>query len=88
MQEGWIKLYRSSFENRLYFDEPFTRFQAWIDLLLLANHKDGSFFKRGNIVKVPRGTVARSMKELADRWQWSEAKVSRFINFLDQYFFI
>lgn len=83
MQEGWIKLYRSSFENRLYFDEPFTRFQAWIDLLLLANHKDGSFFKRGNIVKVPRGTVARSMKELADRWQWSEAKVSRFINFLE-----
>jgi len=83
MQEGWIKLYRSSFENRLYFDEPFTRFQAWIDLLLLANHKDGSFFKRGNIVKVPRGTVARSMKELADRWQWSEAKVSRFIQFLE-----
>jgi hypothetical protein len=23
------------------------------------------------------------MKELADRWQWSEAKVSRFINFLE-----
>jgi hypothetical protein len=83
MKDGWIKLYRSSFENRLYFDEPFTRFQAWIDLLLLANHKDGSFFKRGNIVKVPRGTVARSMKELADRWQWSEAKVSRFIQFLE-----
>ena len=65
---GWIKLYRSSFENKLYFEEPFTRYQAWIDLLLLANHKDGYFMKRGTLVKVPRGTVGYSMKELAKRW--------------------
>jgi hypothetical protein len=56
---------------------------AWVDLLLLANHKNTTFFKRGNMINVPRGTVARSMKELADRWKWSENKVSRFIKFLE-----
>ena len=34
MKDGWIKLYRSSFENDLYFEEPFTKYMAWIDLLL------------------------------------------------------
>ena len=80
---GWIKLYRSSFENKLYFEEPFTRYQAWIDLLLLANHKDSFFIKRGTMVKVPRGTVGYSMKELAKRWKWSINKVSRFIEILE-----
>ena len=80
---GWIKLYRSSFENKLYFEEPFTRYQAWIDLLLLANHKDGYFMKRGTLVKVPRGTVGYSMKELAKRWKWSINKVSRYIEILE-----
>jgi hypothetical protein len=83
MNDGWIKLYRSSFENDLYFQEPFTMYMAWVDLLLLANHKNTTFFKRGNMINVPRGTVARSMKELADRWKWSENKVSRFIKFLE-----
>jgi hypothetical protein len=83
VKDGWIKLYRSSFENDLYFQEPFTMYMAWVDLLLLANHKDTTFFKRGNMINVPRGTVARSMKELADRWKWSENKVSRFIKFLE-----
>ena len=83
MKEGWIKLYRSSFENKLYFEEPFTRYQAWIDLLLLANHKDGYFMKRGTLVKVPRGTVGYSMKELAKRWKWSINKVSRYIEILE-----
>ena len=80
---GWIKLYRSSFDNKLYFEEPFTRYQAWIDLLLLANHKDNFFMKRGTVVKVPRGTVGYSMKELAKRWKWSINKVSRFIKILE-----
>lgn len=82
MQEGWIKLYRSSFENELYFQEPFTKYMAWIDLLLLANHKDSFFTKKGHKIVVPRGTVARSMKELSERWKWSINKVDRFLTYL------
>jgi len=46
--EGWIKLHRQITENPLYFSEQFTRCQAWIDMLILANTKDGYFFKKGN----------------------------------------
>lgn len=83
MKDGWIKLYRSSFENELYFQEPFTKYMAWVDLLLLANHKESCFNKKGHKIVVPRGCLARSMKELADRWKWSINKVDRFLNYLE-----
>ena len=83
MARGWIKLYRSSFENKLYFAEPFTKWQAWTDLILLANHKDGFYFNNGRKVLVPRGSVGRSGKELAQRWGWSINKVFRFLHFLN-----
>lgn len=79
---GWIKLHRSSFENQLYFKDKFTDWQAWVDLLLLANHKDNYFSKNGRRVLVKRGQVGYSIKELAKRWRWSRGKVSRFISFL------
>lgn len=77
---GWIKLHRSSFNNRLYFSEPFTRWQAWCDLLLLANHKSGMFRVRGIKVEVLRGQTGFSSVELADRWRWSRGKVNRFLD--------
>lgn len=80
---GWIKLHRSSFDNRLYFAEPFTRWQAWCDLLLLANHKEGFFFVRNVPVKVPRGSLGYSLEELAKRWKWSRGKTERYMQFLE-----
>jgi len=84
MTEGWIKLYRASFDNQLYFKEKFTDWQAWVDLLLLANHKDGYFKCRGVRVYIKRGQVGFSTKTLAKRWKWSAGKVLRFISFLEQ----
>jgi len=80
---GWIKLHRSSFENKLYFSEPFTRWQAWCDLILLANHKEGIFYVRGVQVKVPRGTVGHGINDLSTRWKWSRGKVERFMQYLE-----
>lgn len=81
--EGWIKLHRSICDNSLYFSEKFNRSQAWIDLLLLANHKESFYFNRGNKVDVKRGQVAWGIKNLAERWQWSKTKVSNFLNLLE-----
>ncbi len=84
MSKGWVKYHRSSFESKLYFADPFTRWQAWMDLVLLANHKDGIIFKRGNAVTIKRGVVGFSKEELAKRWKWSRGKVLRFLSFLEQ----
>ena len=81
--EGWIKLHRKIMDNPLYLSEPFTRMQAWIDLLLLANHKEGFFYVRGNKVVVGRGQVGTSSRTLASRWQWSRGKVERFLKDLE-----
>ena len=80
---GWIKLHRKIFDNPMYFSEPFTRMQAWIDLLLLANHSGQYFYVRGNRIDVKRGEVAHSMQSLAQRWKWSRGKVLRYISQLE-----
>jgi hypothetical protein len=81
--EGWIKIHRKIMENPMYFSEPFTRMQAWIDLLLLANRKDGYYYVRGNKIIVHRGKVGMSEVSLSKRWKWSRSKVSRFLKDLE-----
>ena len=80
---GWIKLYRKITENPLYFSEPFNRSLAWIDMLLLANHADNYFFKRGVKVDVKAGQIGYDLDSLAKRWKWSRGKVERFIKLLE-----
>jgi uncharacterized phage protein (TIGR02220 family) len=82
--EGWIKLHRAILDNDLWKSEPFSRGQAWVDLLLLANHKESFFYKRGNKVIVKRGQVGRSSVELSDRWKWSRTKINKFLKDLEK----
>lgn len=79
-ERGWIKLHRSVMEGPDWLAEPFTRAQAWIDLLLLANHSTGSVRRRGILVAVERGSVGYSEEALAARWRWSKGKVRRFLS--------
>ena len=81
--KGWVKLHRDITDHWLWEDEPFTKAQAWIDLILLANHKDGRFYHRGKIVEGQRGGVYRSISWLAKRWKWSRDKTRNFLNLLE-----
>lgn len=81
--KGYIKLYRNIFDNPLWLAEPLTKAQAWVDLILLANYKDGIIIvKNGTIVNVLRGQCGYSIKALSARWKWSHGKVERFIKYL------
>lgn len=80
---GWVKLYRCIQSNPLWQERPFDRGRAWVDLILIANHKDGYIRVRGNKVTVLRGQVGYSILSLAERWGWSRGKVSRFLNELE-----
>ena len=68
----------------MYFSEPFTRMQAWIDMLIIANHKKGFFFIRGNKVTIERGQIGMGNKKLAERWSWSRGKATRYLNELEK----
>jgi hypothetical protein len=75
---GWIRLHRQIMDSPEWLAEPFTRGQAWVDLLLLANHSPGFIRKRGVMVAVDRGMIGYSEDALAERWKWSRGKVRRF----------
>ena len=84
MDKGWIRLHRQLEDNPLWLAEPFTKGQAWVDLILLANHQKGEIWVRGNCIKLERGQVGRSEETLAQRWKWSRGKVRNFIKTLEK----
>lgn len=80
---GYIKLYRQLAENPLWKEKPFTRGQAWVDLLMKANYKDVKAMIKGQIVTVKRGQLLRGEDNLAEDWGWSRSKVRRFLSKLE-----
>lgn len=84
MNEGWVKIHRSILDSQFWLSDKFNDSHAWIDLILLANHKDSIITKRGIRLEVKRGYVGWSERVLADRWKWSRGKVRRFFDFLIQ----
>lgn len=84
MEEGWIKLHRAIQEHWLWDDEPFTRGQAFIDLLLIVNHKDKKIMFNGELIEVKRGSKITSLRQLSDRWKWSTNKVKKYLEQLQK----
>jgi hypothetical protein len=82
MQQGWITLHRSLLDNFLWEDKPFTKGQAWVDLLLNANHEDKKIMFDGSVVEVKRGEKITSIRQLSERWGWSTTKTKKFLNVL------
>ncbi len=80
---GWVRLHRKIEENPLWFLEPFTKAQAWVDLFLNSNHKDGFINIRGNIINIKRGQIGWSELTMTKRWKWSKNKVRRFLKWLE-----
>ena len=65
-EKGWIKLWRAEMNNPLYREEPFTKWQAWIDLCMRADSE---------------GTVQTSLEALKNQWFWgSTHKVRDFLD--------
>ena len=65
-------------------DEPFDRRSAWIDIIMMANHKDTKILFDGELVTVKRGQRITSIRALAARWKWGKAKVSEFLKVLEE----
>jgi hypothetical protein len=84
MNNGWFKIYRKLTDSDLWLSEKFTRGQAWVDLIGLANFKDSFFYKRGVKIDLNRGELAYSEVALSKRWQWSRTKVRSFLNDLEK----
>ena len=81
MDKGWIKLNRQITDNWIWQNHEYA--YAWIDMLLIAEHKTHKSIWRGNITEFRRGDVCLSITKLAERWGWSRNKVRHFLEQLE-----
>lgn len=80
---GWIKIHRDILYHEIWSDKPFSKGQAWIDLILLANHSDNKCMVGNKVEEVKRGSFITSELKLMDRWGWGRKKVQLFLKFLE-----
>ena len=81
--KGYIALWRDITEHFLWKDKPFSKAQAWIDLILLANHTTQKVIEGETIQLYERGCIYRSQLQLSKRWGWDRRKVKRFLQTLE-----
>lgn len=67
---------RKYLEDPEWLAEPFTKGQAWLDLVGRASYEDGPLTKRGELLISERG--------LAKRWRWSRGKVEKYLAKLEK----
>lgn len=79
VSKGFVSVHREIMDHWLWQEKPFSKGQAWIDLILLANYKPEKFPYKNGIVTAQRGTVYRSISSLAERWGWGRDKVRQFL---------
>lgn len=85
MQKGWIKLQRRIQSHWLYQEKRvFSRYEAWLDLLMMANHKERKILIDSKLETVKSGQIITSVRKLCDRFSWSNTKVNSFLKLLEQ----
>lgn len=82
---GWIAIDRKLLDSAIWNDsEAFNKRAAWIDLLLLANYEDTEQYVGYELLKIPRGSLYTTIKNLSNRWKWSVHKTLNFLDFLEK----
>jgi len=79
---GWISIHRKITNHWVWNDKPFTKGQAWIDILLECNHDERKVLIKGKLLTAKRGESLNSLKTWSQRWGWSISKVRHFLELL------
>ncbi|MEY8192979.1 Replication protein O [Peribacillus simplex] len=78
--QGWIKLHRQIQDHWLYQENrKFSKYEAWLDLLMMVNHEDKKVVIGSEVIEVKRGQRITSIRKLCDKWGWSNTKVTQFL---------
>lgn len=79
---GWVKVYRSFINHWLWDDEPYTKSQAFLWMLLKANHKPNKFPFGNEIIECKRGEFITSQLKLSEKFKWNREQIRAFLNHL------
>ena len=82
--KGWISLHRKILDNPILKRSPiYSRFEAFVYMLLQANHKDNKAVIGNQIIKVRSGSFVTSQKKLMKEFRWGSTKLRAFIKMLE-----
>jgi len=84
INEGWIKVFRKIRKSVLWKKKPFSPGQAWIDMLLRANHDTRSVILGWKKIEIHRGEFITSQRALGEAWGWGRMRVRLFLNMLEK----
>ena len=83
MSQGWISLHRKIMQNPIFTERrTFSKFEAWIWLLLRANHSKGKVLIGNHMIEVERGSLITSQHKLCKIFNWGTTKLRAFLNLL------
>lgn len=77
---GFVKLYRRVLDNPVFKSDAEAMAFAW--LILRASWQEAEVRYKGQIVKLERGQLTVSARDMAKALEWSKSRVSRFLNTL------
>lgn len=84
MAKGYIKLHRQIQDCEIWVNsEPYDVRSAWVDLLMLANHRDKETIFDYKPLTIKRGQYLTSVRKLAERWGWSKNRVLKYLRLLE-----
>lgn len=86
MKEGFIKISRKLFKNWIYptnQNRKLTEFEAWIEILRLANFVCVEKKIQDKFVVVPRGYFDTTVSQLSNIFQWNARTTEKFLKLLE-----
>lgn len=78
-ERGFIAVDRDVFDHPIFAPEPFTEREAWLWLIAEAAWSEHRVRVGNAVVQLSRGQLAHSLRFMAGKWKWSEARVRRFL---------
>ena len=84
MNNGWISVHRKILCNPvLNRSRKFSNFEAFVVLLLKANHKPNKVRVGNSMIEVDSGELITSQKKLCTEFRWSSSKLRAFLKLLE-----
>lgn len=77
--KGLFLVDRSVFQRAFFKDEPYTEREAWLWLISAASYKKRAVRTKKGVVNLERGQLSHSTRFMAEKWQWKEPRVRRFL---------
>jgi hypothetical protein len=78
-ERGVFAVDRGIWDHPSFANEPLTEREAWAWLIGEASFKARTRRIGSVVLELKRGQVAASLRFMADKWQWSEPRVRRFL---------